>query len=61
MSRNNVVQGVSWDKERNNYRVYGVRQNGKISYLGRYKDYDIAVAVRKKYEDEHLELFPENS
>ncbi len=43
------VVGVNWDKSRNLWQA-GIRFRGKKYYLGRYADFDEAVAARKNAE-----------
>jgi len=44
--------GVVWDKGRQKWQAR-IRVNGKDMYLGRFKDFDAALARRKQAEIEH--------
>lgn len=51
-----MATGVSFDKESRKWKVH-IRINKKQVTLGRFVDYDEAVAIRKAAEDEHYGEF----
>lgn len=58
LRRNNTsgVKGVSWDAERSRWFA-SITVNGKSKGLGRYEEFDDAVAARKKAEAEYHGAF----
>lgn len=54
IKKNNTsgVVGVSYHKGKGVWQAYARCVNGKQKYLGQSKDFDEAVAIRKKYEEE---------
>lgn len=50
-SNKSGVVGVNWDKSRQKWQA-SIRYKGKKYFLGRFKDINKAIEVRKKAEDE---------
>lgn len=56
VKKNNTsgVPGVSYNKHKGVWQAYAKAVDGKQKYLGQSKDFDKAVAIRKKYEEKTL-------
>ena len=56
IKKNNTsgVKGVSYNKHKKAWVAYACIGNGKMKHLGQSKDFDKAVEMRKKYEEELL-------
>jgi hypothetical protein len=55
-NNSSTVSGVSFNKKSNKWIVH-ISINGKLNYLGLYKDFDEAVQVRKEQEEIHYKEF----
>ena len=49
------MKGVSYHKGKNVWVAYACIGHGKVKHLGQSKDFNDAVAIRKKYKEEMLD------